>query len=98
MKQEKYNIFFDSPMGLLSGSLDLCETGTGLSGYIMLMGHGTIITSGTMEGDRRDFEGTIWFKDEEVAFHANGELSDGVLDLDMTIGSQVYPLSCFPVS
>lgn len=98
MKQEKYNIFFDSPMGLLSGSLDLCETVKGITGYIMLMGHGTIITDGKMEGDIRDFEGTIWFKNEEVPFHANGELSDGVLDLDMSIGSQVYPLSCFPVS
>ena len=98
MKQEKYNIFFDSPMGLLSGSLDLCETMTGLSGYIMLMGHGTIITDGRMEGDMRDFTGTIWFKNQEVPFHANGALSDGVLDLDMLIGSQVYPLACFPVS
>lgn len=97
MKQERYHIFFDSPTGLLPGSLDLCQTDHGVSGHITMMGHGSMITGGTMDGDLRDFAGTIWFRQKEVPFHANGELSDGVLDLDLTIGSQVFPLTGFPV-
>ena len=38
MTMEKYNIFFDSPVGLLSGTLDLCQTECGLTGHITMMG------------------------------------------------------------
>lgn len=98
MKQEKYHIFLDSPAGLLSGSLHLRETKTGLSGYIMMMGHGSAITDGKIDGDMRHFNGTVFLRDEEVAFEAIGELCDGILDLDMSIGSHTFPLACFPVS
>lgn len=97
LKHEKYHIFFDSPTGLVPGSLDLCQTAAGFSGHITLMGRGTNITDGTMEGDLRNFGGTIWYKQEEVPFHASGMLSDGVLDIDMSIGSQIFPLTGFPI-
>lgn len=97
MQQEKYNIFLDSPMGLLSGSLDLYPTEDGISGHIMMMGHGTMITHGKMEGDIRDFVGTIWFEDNEVSFHAVGVLADGVLELDVSIGPRTFSLTGFPV-
>lgn len=97
MKHEKYNIFFDSPTGLIPGSLDLCETESGFSGHITMLGHGSNITEGSMNGDTRDFKGTIWYEKEEVPFHAKGSLSDGVLDLDMSIGSRLFPLTGFPV-
>ena len=97
MKQERYHIFFDSPSGLLPGSLDLCQTDDGVSGHITIMGRGSNITDGSMEGDMRDFGGTIWFRQQEMPFHANGEISDGVLDLDVTVGSEVFALTGFPV-
>ena len=55
MNQEKYNIFLDSPVGLMAGSLDLCQTHTGVTGHVTLMDHGTNITEGKMDGDNRDF-------------------------------------------
>ncbi len=97
MKHEKYQIFFDSPTGLVPGSLDLCQTEEGFSGHIALLGHGTTLTDGKIDGDVRDFGGKIWYKEEEGPFHANGLLSDRVLDLDVTIGEQVLPLTGFPV-
>ena len=84
MTMEKYNIFFDSPVGLLSGTLDLCQTECGLTGHIM--------------DDKRDFYGTVWLREEEVPFHAQGVLEDGMLELDMNIGAQLFPLTGFPVS
>lgn len=97
MKHEKYQIFFDSPTGLVPGSLDLCETDVGFSGHITLLGRGTNITAGKMEGDMRDFRGTVWYRQQEVPFHASGALSDGVLDIDMSIGSRIFALTGFPI-
>ncbi|HBI63951.1 MAG TPA: hypothetical protein DDX51_02370 [Clostridiales bacterium] len=98
MKQERYHIFFDSPNGLIPGSLDLCKTEAGVSGHIAVLGHGTIISAGYMEGDLRAFDGTIWFREKNVPFHADGLLTDGMLELDITIGSQSFPMTGFPVS
>ncbi|MDO4173997.1 MAG: hypothetical protein Q4D42_04465 [Eubacteriales bacterium] len=97
MKQEKYNIFLDSPVGLLSGSLDLCPEQDDVSGHIMMMGHTTEIAHGKMEDDVRDFCGTIWFEGNEVSFHAMGLLTDGMLELDVSIGSRTFALTGFPV-
>ncbi|MCD8356827.1 MAG: hypothetical protein LUE11_09685 [Clostridia bacterium] len=97
MQQEKYHIFFDSPAGLLSGSLDLCQTEAGVTGYLIMMGHGTNITEGKMVDDVRDFCGSIWFEDQEVDFHANGVLEDGMLELDVYIDSRQFALTGFPV-
>ncbi len=98
MKHERYQIFFDSPMGLIPGSLDLCQANGDVSGSIRLWNHDTSITGGSIDGNKRDFSGTIWFKQEEVPFCAKGELSsDEILDLDVTIGSKCYPLTGFPI-
>ena len=98
MAMEKYNIFFDSPVGLLSGTLDLCQTECGLTGHITMMGRGTNITDGHIMDDKRDFYGTVWLREEEVPFHAQGVLEDGMLELDMNIGAQLFPLTGFPIS
>lgn len=98
MTMEKYNIFFDSPVGLLSGTLDLCQTDIGVTGHISMMGHGSTITHGHMQDDKRDFSGTVWFKEEEVPFYAEGILEDGVLELDMKLGPEFYPVTGFPIA
>lgn len=98
LKQERYNIFFDSKSGLVPGVLDLCRTSDGVSGHITMLGHGTNVTGGHMDGNQRQFEGTIWIKDREVAFTASGELNDEVLELDMTIGSKQVSLTGFPIT
>ena len=97
MNQEKYNIILDSPVGLMAGSLDLCQSHTGVTGHVTLMDHGTNITEGKMDGDNRDFYGTMWFEDQEMPFHAAGVLADGVLELDVTIGSRIFSLTGFPI-
>ena len=48
--------------------------------------------------DKRDFYGTVWLREEEVPFHAQGVLEDGMLELDMNIGAQLFPLTGFPIS
>lgn len=98
MNQEKYNIFLDSPVGLMAGSLDLCQTRTGVTGHVTLMNHGTNITEGNMDGDNRDFCGTMWFENHEMPFHATGVLADGMLELDVTIGSRIFSLTGFPIA
>lgn len=90
MTMEKYNIFFDSPVGLLSGTLDLCQTECGLTGHITMMGRGTNITDGHIMDDKRDFYGTVWLREEEVPFHAAGRAGGCMLELDMTLAP-----SCF---
>ena len=84
-------------LGLMAGSLDLCQTHTGVTGHVTLMDHGTNITEGKMDGDNRDFYGTMWFEDQEMPFHAAGVLADGVLELDVTIGSRIFSLTGFPI-
>ena len=97
MKSEKYNIFLDSGSGLLPGTLHLDETAEGLSGRITMLGHGTDITEGTIDGDERRFTGTIWYDEQEVPFSANGQVNDDVLELDISIGELVISLNGFPV-
>lgn len=96
MKQEKYTIFFDTGAALLPGTLNLCQTDKGLSGDIMLLGHGTTINRGEMQGDQRRFAGSIWYKEQEVPFEAEGMVNDGLLDIDISIWDQVFSLTGFP--
>ena len=97
MKSENYNIFLDSGSGLLPGTLHLHQTEQGLSGRITMLGHGTDITEGTMDGEERRFTGTIWYDEQEVPFSADGQVNDGVLELDISIGEIVISLNGFPV-
>ena len=96
MKQEKYTIFFDTGTALLPGTLNLYQTDESVSGDIMLLGHGTSIDSGEMQGNARRFAGSIWYKEQEVPFRAEGIVNDGLLDIDISIWDQVFSLTGFP--
>ena len=53
---------------------------------------------GTYHDDGTGNHGTVWLREEEVPFHAQGVLEDGMLELDMNIGAQLFPLTGFPIS
>ena len=95
---ERYQIFLDSKTGLVPGTLDLCQTEQGVTGYVTMIGHGTEITSGTIEGNERRFDGTIWYKEQEVLFSADGEVNDEVLELNVHIGELLIPLTGFSIA
>ena len=96
MKRERYTAIFDAGSALVPGTIDLYETENGVSGHISMLGHGTTISHGEFDEDKRCFAGTIWYLEEEVPFEAEGIVRDGMLDLNISILGRVFPLTGFP--
>ncbi|MGN1014412.1 MAG: hypothetical protein ACI4PM_03525 [Butyricicoccus sp.] len=93
--QEAYQMFFDTKAGLIPGTLRLEQDGQETGGEMEIFGNTLELVNVTMNGSRREFRGTIALEDEKLTFRAEGEVEDGILEMDVKTEAKDMRLTGF---